>query len=148
MLINDETEKKIIEDIEQISKKYDVKIKDILKILSVHVNEKKTSFIIRYSDGELKTLKERSIEKGLGASRGVGTYCALCFKKAIDERLYENMDLLEISKRMYMDEIRKNRVCISIKRSGVNVKDMVEFAESRGIELAALIRYFSLNVLL
>lgn len=141
-------EKNVLEDIERISEKYDISIKDILKILSVSANEKRTSFIIRYSDGELKTLKERSIEKGLGASRGVGKYCALCFKKAIDEKLYENMDLLEISKRMYMNEARKNRICISIKKSGINIKDMIEFAEERGIEIAALIRYFSLNVLL
>ena len=138
-----EIEENVIADVKQIAEKYGISMKDILKILSVNEKGKKTIFIIRYSDSELETVQKRSEEKGLS----VGQYCALCFKKAtMDKKLYENIDLVEVSKRQYRDEVRRNRIGISIKTAGVNPKEMIEFAESRGIETSALIRYFSLTV--
>lgn len=138
----EEITKKVIEDIEQISKKHNITVSDILKIISSYEKESKSTFHIRYSDSELEMIDRKCAEKGLSR----GNYCALCFKKAIDEKLYENMNLVQIAKRSYRNETRKNRIHISIKKLGINAKDIVQFAESRDLEVSALLRYFSLTV--
>ena len=131
----------IIHEVNQIAEKYNVTTGDIMKILSSERKDK-DNFHIRFSENELKVVDEKCRKSGLNRS----SYCALCFKKAVDERLYQDIDVVQIARRNFGDERRNKRVHVSIKKLGVNAKDVIVFADEIGVEVSALLRYAALNI--
>lgn len=133
-------EKDVIREIDMIAGKYGITVNDIIKIISA--KKEKDDFHVRFSKHELDIVDERCREMSLCRS----SYCALCFKKAVDQELYKNIDIVQIAKRNFGEERKDHRVHISLKKFGVNAREIIRFAEDIGVDMSALLRYFSLNV--
>lgn len=135
-----DVEEKVICDLKELAAKYNLSLGDLKQIISS--NEEKDSFHIRFSESELRIVDEK--RKALGLTRS--GCCAMCFKKAVDEKLYKDIDVLRVIKRGFGDEKRDKRVHISLKKLGVNPQTVSDFASELGVKNSEIMRYFALTV--
>lgn len=129
------------ETIEKIAEKYSLTIQDLGKILA---NKKKTflRLQIKLTDDELAAIDRSAASLGLTRSK----YCTLCYKRALDFKLYEEIDVLDsetMSKKG--KSIRKNVVAISFDNP-IEYKKLKEISCKMGIPFSCMMRHFALKI--
>jgi len=92
------------------------------------------------TEEELKHIDNNAMRLNLSRSM----YCYQCFKKAIDEKLYENIDVLKVLRKSETGK-RTQKVAVSFSEQG-DYEKMVAFASDLGIAFSGMVRYFSLTV--
>ncbi len=135
--VNLELERNDLDIIESIAKKYGVSVQDLSRSL---LSRKYPRLQILLTVDELKHIDDHA--KKLSLSRSM--YCYMCFKKAMDDKLYENMNLLEIVKKSDTGK-RTEKVAVSFSELG-DYEKMVKFAKDLGVPFSGMLRYFSLTV--
>lgn len=135
--VNLELERNDLDIIESIAKKYGVSVQDLSRSL---LSRKYPRLQILLTVDELKHIDDNA--KKLSLSRSM--YCYMCFKKAMDDKLYENMNLLEIVKKSDTGK-RTEKVAVSFSELG-DYEKMVKFAKDLGVPFSGMLRYFSLTV--
>jgi len=135
--INFELEKNDLEVIEEIAKKYGVSVQDLSRSL---LSRKYPRLQILLTEEELKHIDNNAMRLNLSRSM----YCYQCFKKAIDEKLYENIDVLKVLRKSETGK-RTQKVAVSFSEQG-DYEKMVAFASDLGIAFSGMVRYFSLTV--
>lgn len=121
--------------IETMAQKYGMNVYDFGHLLSK--KNDKVLLQIRFSEDELTELDRRAKEKKLARSK----FCKLCFKKVLDENIYENLNYLQIIK----DEKEKTEK-INIYFNAIEYKSMYKLSAELQIPFSTLMRYFSLNI--
>lgn len=132
-----ELKKEDLEVIERMAEKYDITVQDLARSL---LSRKYPRLQILLTPEELQYIDDCA--DGLNLSRSM--YCYLCFKKAVDDKLYENMNIIEIVKKGNHGR-RTQKVAVSFTELS-DYNKMVKFAEDLGINFSSIIRYFSMNV--
>lgn len=141
--INDELiEKKDLEILKSMADKYCVSLQELGRIIS---REKVTypRLQILLNSKERNIIDSRAKEKNLSRSK----YCSICYKVAIENKLYENIDILEVLSRSKNNENekREERAVISFDNAD-DYKQMKKLSKELGIPCSSLMRYFSLNI--
>lgn len=132
-----ELEKTDLEIIEGMAKKYGVSVQDLSRSL---LSRKYPRLQILLTEAELKHIDDNAMRLNLSRSM----YCYLCFKKAIDEKLYENIDVLKVLRKSDTGK-RTEKVAVSFSEQG-DYEKMVAFSSDLGIAFSGMVRYFSLTV--
>ncbi len=126
------------EIIKKIAKNYNMSIEDFGRLISKKA-DKPLRHHVRFSDEELKEVDKKAKALKLKRSK----YCRLCYKKALEQELYKNINILDAAEKD--GTTRKNRVSISFD-SAEEYKKMRELADKFSIHFSSLIRYFALNI--
>lgn len=135
--LNLELESEDLKTIEEIAKKYGVSVQDLSRSL---LSRKYPRLQILLTVEELKHIDDNAMRLNLSRSM----YCYLCFKKAIDEKLYENIDVLKVVRKSDTGK-RTEKVAVSFSEQS-DYEKMVKFASDLGIAFSGMVRYFSLVV--
>lgn len=141
--INDELlEKNDLEILENIADKYCVSLQELGRIIS----RKKATYPrlqILLNKNELNIIDGRAKEKNLSRSK----YCSICYKVAIENKYYEDIDILEVFSRNYSNENEKRefRAVISFDKAD-EYKQLKKLSKELGIPSSSLMRYFALNI--
>lgn len=129
--------KEDLDIIETIAKKYNVTVQDIGRSL---LSRKYPRIQIMLTPEELTKIDENANRLNLSRSM----YCYLCFRKAINDKIYEKMNIVDIVKKG-KNGIRTEKVAVSFSELG-DYNKMMKFAEDMGVSFSSVVRYFSLNV--
>lgn len=134
-------DKSDMEIIEEIANKYCITVLELGRIIS----RKKQSYPrlqILLSKNELEIIDKKAKEKNISRSK----YCSMCFKKALTNKEYENLDVMKIiARNTEGKDKREERAVISFDNAN-DYKEIKRVSKSLGIPCSALIRYFTLNV--
>lgn len=131
--------KEDLEVIESIASNYNLTIQELGRILSRgSMSYPKIQAV--FTTDEIILIDNRAKDKNISRSK----YCSLCFKKAINEKLYLNMNLLDAVKNA---EGGKRNHKVNISFSGNNeYLALKNAADDLGLKFSSLLRYFALNV--
>lgn len=127
--------------IETIAEKYCISVQELGRILSRKTGSYPRLQILLNVE-ELHTIDRRA--KKLNLSRA--KYCRMCYRKALNEELYDNIDVLKVVSENQNGKLkREHRAVISFD----NAKDyrmMKKLSDELGIPFSSLMRYFCLTV--
>ncbi|MDE6017061.1 MAG: hypothetical protein K2H41_15455 [Acetatifactor sp.] len=127
------------EIIESIAKKYDMSVKELAKSLLAKNGRYSIPQILLTSD-ERSIIDQRANQFNYSRS----FYCLMCWKKAVKEGLYKNIDIAKLQERRYGENSRKT-VAIYFKDED-DYNELKDITEKLGVSVSSLIRYFALTV--
>lgn len=129
-----------LEVIKGIAEKYRLSIQELGRILSRKNGDYPRLQILLNVD-EIYSIDKKAKELNLSRSK----YCSLCYKKALKEELYKNIDILKVVGESESGKRREHRAVISFDVSS-DYLEMKKLADDLGIPFSSLVRYFALNV--
>lgn len=125
--------------IEEISKKYNMTIREFGKLLC---KSNSTSKMIRYGSEELNELERRAGKLKMNRSE----YIMYCIDKALQEKTYMEMDMKKLKIQTYKCNARRNcRINIYFKKAD-KLKELEGIAKKFSMQTSTLIREISLSV--
>lgn len=131
-------------DYEMISimaKKYNMSVEDFGRILSKKV-EKDIRHQIRFSTDEVKLIDARAEKLNMTRSE----YCRRCYMKAIDEKLFADMNIRDLKTNMCSSQTARDvRVALSFD-DAEKYKEMRKLAKDLSMHFSTLVRHFALTV--
>ena len=139
-----EAEERILSDsdleiIRGIAEKYKIRVSELGRILSRRSASYPKTQILLTTD-EMYSIDRKAKELNLNRSK----YCTMCVKKAMDEKIYEDIDIMKVIEKSKSGR-REHRAMISYDSSSGYIK-IKKLANDLGVPFSSLIRYFALNV--
>ena len=144
--INEEMNESVIKNedlktIEMIAEKYCISIQELGRIISRR-NGSYPRLQILLNVEELHSIDRKARNLNLSRTK----YCSLCYRKALKDKLYENIDVLQaMSETKNGNMKREHRAVISFDNAK-DYREMKKLADNLGIPFSSLMRYFALNV--
>ena len=129
-----------LEVIKGIAEKYRLSIQELGRILSRKNGDYPRLQILLNID-EIYSIDKKAKELNLSRSK----YCSLCYKKAMKEEFYKNIDILKVVGESESGKRREHRAVISFDVAS-DYLEMKKLADDLGIPFSSLVRYFALNV--
>lgn len=127
--------------IENIAEKYCITIQELGRILARRTGVYPRLQILLNTD-ELNIIDSKANKLNLSRTK----YCSLCYKKALKENLYENINVLQaMSDNKNKNLKRKHRAVISFDNAK-DYRNMKKLSDDLGIPFSSLMRYFALTV--
>lgn len=126
--------------IKKIADKYKLSIQELGRMLS-RKNGQYLRLQILLNVDEINLIDKRAKAVNLSRSK----YCTFCYKKALRENLYDNIDILKVVGES--EKKREHRAVISFDMAN-DYLEMKKLADDLGIPFSSLVRYFALNVVL
>lgn len=129
------------EIIESIAAKYNLSVESFGKLISKKNEDNRPT--VRFTEQEMEIIDTRRAKFPMSRSE----YCRRCFMKAIDDGSYRDIDIRAIKKDTYNKGTiaRTKRAAMTVNNEN-DFKKMLELCDKLGLQLAALVRYFALNV--
>ena len=135
----EDVSKNDISVIEEISKKYNMTIREFVNILSKSNSNRK---MIRYGNEELEELERRATNLKMCRSE----YIMYCIDKALQEKTYMEMDMKMLKIQTYKCNARRdNRINVYFKK-GDKLEELEGIAKKFSMQTSTLIREISLSV--
>lgn len=126
--------------IENIAKKYNMTLKNLVKTISKKDVKENDQVAIRFAAEELKTLDKKARKKNMSRSR----FCRYACHRIINEYIrMDNIDFLS-ARGVYGEVKRDIKVCLLIPEE--DRKQIKEFTEKLSLPLTTFIRYCILKI--
>lgn len=126
--------------IKKIADKYRLSVQELGRIIS-RKNGKYYRLQILLNKDEIDLIDKNAKRLKLSRSK----YCTLCYKKALRENLYDNIDILKVVGESESGKKREHRAVISFDMPS-DYLEMKKLADDLGIPFSSLVRYFALNI--
>lgn len=130
-----------LETIENIAEKYCITVQELGRILSRKTGSYPRLQILLNVD-ELHNIDRKSKKLDLSRSR----YCSMCYKKALKEKLYENINVLQAMSDGESGKMKREHRAVISFDSAKDYRDMKKLADDLGMPFSSLMRYFALTV--
>lgn len=137
-------EKEDMQVIESIANKYNISVTELGRILSRKNNECAKRFQILLTVDELHEVDKKAKSLDLSRTR----YCSMCFKKGIDEELYKNINMVELTRRRNAskgEDIRSQKTPMYFADKDYYLLGK-KIAKEMGVSFGSFVRWFALNV--
>lgn len=129
---------KDLEILNDMANKYCVTLQELGRIIA----RKKVTYPrlqILLNTEEMAEIDKKAKTKNLSRSK----YCSLCYRKALENNDYENINIVEAVKKQ--KDKREHRAVISFNNSD-EYRKLKRASQKLGIPFSCLMRYFALNV--
>lgn len=126
--------------IKKIADKYNLSLQELGRVLT-RKNGKYLRLQILLNIDEINLIDERAGALKLSRSK----YCTLCYKKALKENLYDNIDILRVVGESENGKKREHRAVISFDMTS-DYLEMKKLSDDLGLPFSSLVRYFALNI--
>lgn len=134
-------DKSDLELIESMAEKYCITVQELGRILSRKTGSYPRLQILLNVD-ELHNIDRKSKKLNLSRSR----YCSMCYKKALKEKLYENIDVLQAMSDVKSGKMKRDHRAVISFDNAKDYREMKKLADDLGIPFSSLMRYFALTV--
>lgn len=136
LFLNDED----INIIEEIADKYNLTMQELGRMMS-RKNGRYHRMQILFNSDEMNFIDRKTRELNISRSQ----YCRLCYRKALKEEIYKDIDILKVVGGSENNKQREYRAVISFD-SSKDYLDVKKLAENLGVPVSSLMRYFALNI--
>lgn len=127
--------------IEKIAEKYCISVQELGRIISRR-NGSYPRLQILLNLEELHNIDGKAKKLNLSRTK----YCSLCYRKALKEKLYENIDVLQAMSETQSGKMKREHRAVISFDNAKDYRDMKKLADNLGIPFSSLMRYFALTV--
>lgn len=127
--------------IENMAEKYCVSVQELGRIISRR-NGSYPRLQILLNVEELNSIDKKAKELNLSRTK----YCSLCYRKALKEKLYDDIDIIQAMSEKQTNKLKREHRAVISFDNAKDYREMKKLADSLGIPFSSLMRYFALNV--